>query len=190
MSFRIKSQGIQTFKFYFFSFLFRKNLSQLTTPQSQSGCITNAYIHLEISILGEITRQIQLQFNYSKEDFLDLLKSRISSDVYQLLENDIHGYVLNTKGVLVELPDITNLPNETSIFLYNDSFCDEELLEMLKKVKCKGLSPVFAYAGVRRVEALTYKIDDESFREKLEKLVGMDVMEIIWSLEKALKKNK
>ena len=168
----------------------RKDFSQLTTPKSQSALLTNAYIQLKISIMDDITRQIELEFNYSKEDFLFVLKSRISSNIYQLLEKDLHCYLLDDKGVLVELPHVQNLPNGTSIFLYNDNFCDEELLELLKNAKCNGLSPVFAYAGVRKVKSLRSKIGDEAFMQNLAKLVGRDFEEIIWSLEDILNDKK
>ena len=149
--------------------------------------IINSYINLEVSIIGEPDRQILLPFDYSREDFLENLKSRISTDIYQLIGHNFLCYSCNPKGILVELPDVTNLQTGTSIFLYNDSFCSKEFLELLAKVGYKSLSAIFAYAGVVDTEVLIATINDNSFHNEMKKLVGRNPNYIFMKLEKVLK---
>ena len=142
----------------------------------------NAYIEVDIFLPCAINCRIQLEFDYSKNDFLAVE----TSDDYQLLENGFKVYSLNSQGALVKLPGFLNLRNGTFIYLYNDSFCEKKLLELLEKANGEELSPVLAYIGVTKVKSLRNRIKDEAFRQKLEKLAGWDVIVIIWSLEEAL----
>ena len=147
--------------------------------------IANAYIEVDIFLPCSIICRIQLEFDYSKKDFLAALETRISSKNYQLLKNHLQVFTLNNQGALLELPGILNLRNGTFIYLYNDSFCEKELLELLEKANGERLSPALVYFSVTKVMTLRNRIKDEAFRQKLEKLAGWDLIEIFWFLEKA-----
>lgn len=148
--------------------------------------IANAYIEVDIILACTVKRRIKLEFDYSKNDFLAALETRIPSKIYQLLQNDFHVYSLDNQGALVELPEFLNLPNGSSIYLYNDSFCEKKLLELLEKANGEELSPVLAYTGVTNVNSFRKKIKNEAWSQKLEKLAGWDLTEKIQALEEAL----
>ena len=188
MPFRIGSLG--NIYLHFFFIWFRKTFSQLTSQQP-SGVIINAYIKVRVKITQQPNRELQLPFDYSREDFLEMLKSRMSiKKKYRLIGQDFLCYYCDSDGALVELQDVTNLQSGTSIFLHDDSFCKTEFLELLEKVGCESLSAIFAYAGVVDMESLIANMNDQSFRKEMKKVVGNDMDNIFRILEKVLKGNK
>ena len=131
-------------------------------------------------------KAMTLPEDYSESDFSNALRKFFRPEIIDTLGENFLVFGFTQSGAIVQMP-LTGLQNGSSVFLYNDKFCDEELLGLLETIGESDFAPPIAYTGVFSYNGLIAKLANLKYKENLEKIIGIDLEEMFMKIEDQIK---
>lgn len=139
---------------------------------------------LKVKIPTGLVHRIRLAYDYTETDFLKCIKRKLKRELVEKFEDNFSYFQCDNSGMLIELSEITNLNNDSFVFLFHDKFCEENLLVRLKEIGRFLYAPAIVFSGIYCLNDLLEKIKDKKYRNNLGKILGEDVQGLISRLKK------